>query len=39
MDLAPGDEDDILTQNGYTYANNNPVMLVNPDGNLPWLLN
>lgn len=37
MDPDPGDEDDILTQNGYTYANNNPVMLVDPDGHLFWL--
>lgn len=33
IDKDPGDEDDILTQNGYSYANNNPVMLVDPDGN------
>ncbi|GAJ41795.1 hypothetical protein GCA01S_100_00040 [Parageobacillus caldoxylosilyticus NBRC 107762] len=32
LDPDPGDEDDILTQNGYTYANNNPVMLVDLDG-------
>ncbi|WNF34945.1 RHS repeat-associated core domain-containing protein [Aeribacillus composti] len=32
LDPDPGDADDILTQNGYTYANNNPVMLVDPDG-------
>ncbi|WP_236546463.1 RHS repeat-associated core domain-containing protein [Anoxybacillus sp. PDR2] len=32
MDPDPGDSDDILTQNGYTYANNNPVMMVDPDG-------
>ncbi len=32
MDLEPGDDDDILTQDVYTYANNNPVMLVDPDG-------
>ncbi|PJN87670.1 DNRLRE domain-containing protein [Bacillus sp. mrc49] len=32
LDPDPGDEDDILTQNGYTYANNNPVMMVDPDG-------
>ncbi|MDP7978540.1 RHS repeat-associated core domain-containing protein [Bacillus sp. WLY-B-L8] len=30
----PGDEDDPLTQNGYTYVDNNPVMLIDPDGNI-----
>ncbi|WP_318245861.1 RHS repeat-associated core domain-containing protein [Bacillus tianshenii] len=33
QDPDPGDEDDALTQNGYTYANNNPVMYVDPNGN------
>jgi uncharacterized protein RhaS with RHS repeats len=33
LDPDPGDADDILTQNGYAYANNNPVMYVDPDGN------
>lgn len=37
LDPDPGDDDDILTQNGYTYANNNPVMLVDPDGHYFWL--
>ncbi len=38
MDPDPGDADDILTQNGYTYANNNPVMLVDPDGHFFWFV-
>ncbi|SFA43460.1 RHS repeat-associated core domain-containing protein [Anoxybacillus pushchinoensis] len=37
MDPDPGDSDDILTQNGYTYANNNPVMMVDPDGHFVWM--
>ncbi|MDH6651021.1 UNVERIFIED_ORG: RHS repeat-associated protein [Bacillus sp. PvP124] len=35
-DPDPGDDDDPITQNGYTYANNNPVMKVDPDGNFAW---
>ncbi|MGG3897827.1 RHS repeat domain-containing protein [Aeribacillus composti] len=31
LDPDPRDDDDILTQNGYTYANNDLVMLVDPD--------
>jgi RHS repeat-associated protein len=33
LDPDPGDEDDPLTMNGYTYADNNPVMKFDPDGN------
>ena len=33
LDPYPGDIDDMLTQNGYNYANNNPVMMVDPNGN------
>ena len=36
LDPDPGDDDDILTQNGYS-ANNNPVMLVDPDGHFVWM--
>ncbi|KIP21341.1 tRNA nuclease WapA [Anoxybacillus ayderensis] len=38
MNPDPGDADDILTQNGYTYANNNPVMMVDPDGHFVWMV-
>ncbi|WP_397443885.1 RHS repeat-associated core domain-containing protein [Peribacillus aracenensis] len=34
LDPHPGEEDDPLSQNGYTYGNNNPVMNVDPDGNI-----
>ncbi|WP_246145512.1 RHS repeat-associated core domain-containing protein [Bacillus rubiinfantis] len=33
LDPHPGDDDDPVSQNGYTYANNNPVTTVDPDGN------
>lgn len=32
VDPDPGDQDDPVTQNGYTYADNNPVMNIDPDG-------
>ncbi|OTZ55984.1 type IV secretion protein Rhs, partial [Bacillus thuringiensis serovar israelensis] len=35
VDPDPGDEDDPVTMNGYTYVDNNPVMLIDPDGNIP----
>ncbi|MFC0187186.1 DNRLRE domain-containing protein [Fictibacillus aquaticus] len=35
-DPFPGDADDPISQNGYTYANNNPVVYVDPDGDFPW---
>ena len=36
VDPDPGDEDDPVTQNGYTYGDNNPVMMVDPDGHWVW---
>jgi RHS repeat-associated protein len=33
MDPDSGDDDDTLSQNGYTYAENNPMTNVDPDGN------
>ena len=36
VDPDPGDEDDPVTMNGYTYGDNNPVMKVDPDGHLAW---
>nr|WP_256217158.1 RHS repeat-associated core domain-containing protein [Bacillus sp. 491mf] len=38
VDPDPGDEDDPITQNGYTYGNNNPVMMVDPDGHWAWFI-
>jgi RHS repeat-associated protein len=34
LDPHPGDDDEPLSQNGYTYANNNPVMYTDPDGEI-----
>ncbi|EOQ01365.1 RHS repeat-associated core domain-containing protein [Bacillus cereus VD140] len=36
VDPDLGDEDDSVTMNGYTYADNNPVMMVDPDAHLAW---
>ncbi|WP_176518863.1 RHS repeat-associated core domain-containing protein, partial [Bacillus wiedmannii] len=37
VDPDPGDEDDPVTMNGYTYGDNNPVMNVDPDGHWVWI--
>nr|WP_255377783.1 MULTISPECIES: RHS repeat-associated core domain-containing protein [unclassified Listeria] len=37
-DPDPGDEDDPQTMNGYNYANNNPVMYVDSDGNFAFVI-
>ncbi|KZE67993.1 hypothetical protein AWM68_17635 [Fictibacillus phosphorivorans] len=33
IDAYPGNENDKLSQNGYIYTNNNPVIFIDPDGN------
>ncbi|OTY09874.1 type IV secretion protein Rhs [Bacillus thuringiensis serovar navarrensis] len=38
VDPDPGDEDDPVTMNGYTYGDNNPVMMTDPDGKWAWLV-
>lgn len=34
MDPQPGQDSDPLSQNSYTYAKNNPVMFIDPNGNI-----
>jgi RHS repeat-associated protein len=36
LDPHPGDDDDPLSQNGYTYAKNNPMMNIDPNGEFAW---
>ncbi|MEK4137489.1 RHS repeat-associated core domain-containing protein [Kurthia sp. FSL E2-0154] len=38
LDPHPGDDDEPLSQNGYSYANGNPVMNVDPDGKWAFLI-
>ncbi|MFV1010088.1 RHS repeat-associated core domain-containing protein [Bacillus cereus] len=38
VDPDPGDEDDPVTMNGYTYADNNPAMMTDPDGHAARLV-
>ncbi len=38
VDPDPGDEDDPVTMNGYTYGDNNPVMMTDSDGKWAWLV-
>jgi RHS repeat-associated protein len=38
IDPHPGDLDNPISQNGYTYANNNPVMFIDPNGEIAVLI-
>ncbi|MCU5706195.1 RHS repeat-associated core domain-containing protein [Bacillus wiedmannii] len=38
VDPDTGEAEDPVTQNGYTYGDNNPVMKIDPDGYLAWFI-
>ncbi|RPJ93983.1 RHS repeat-associated core domain-containing protein [Rummeliibacillus sp. TYF005] len=38
LDTHPGDEDEPLSQNGYSYANGNPVINIDHNGEKSWKL-
>lgn len=38
LDPVLGDKENPITQNGYAYADNNPVMMVDPDGQFAWFV-
>lgn len=38
LDPELGDKTNPVSQNGYVYADNNPVMFVDPDGRLAWFI-